>query len=56
MEKKSINLLNVGTKAQSKSEMYRALTVEGGFYLPPLKETTMEFISDVAIGDKKVHC
>ena len=28
-------LTEIGTKAQSKSEMYRALTVEAQYYLPP---------------------
>ena len=54
MESEQINLLKVGTKAQSKYELYRALVVEGGMYLPPEKETSMFFISQIVIGDKKV--
>ena len=54
MEKKSIYFLSIDTKAQSKSEMYRALTIEGEFYLPLQNETTMQFISGIAFGEKKV--
>ena len=49
-----INLLKVGNSAKSKHELYRLLTVEGGMYLPPEKETGMDFISEISIGDKKV--
>ena len=51
---KKINFLEVGIKAQSKNELYRIPTVEGGMYLPPEKEATMEFISDIAFYRKKV--
>ena len=34
--------------------VYRALVVEGGMYLPPEKETPMMFISQIAVGDKRV--
>ena len=54
MEKSHINLAEVGVKAQSKSEIYRALVVEGSLYLPPQKEASMMFISQIAIGEKKV--
>ena len=54
MEQAELNLLFVGSKAQSKGELYRALTVEGGLYLPPQKECPMLFISQIAIHDKKV--
>ena len=44
---KCINILQVGTKAQSKKEIYRILVVEGGLYLPPEKEISMLFISQI---------
>ena len=49
-----INFKEIGFKAQSKSEVYRALTVGGGYFLPPYKETSMLFISQIATGEKKV--
>ena len=49
---KQINLIHVGTKVQSKSELYRALVVEGGLYLSPQKETSMLFISQICVQDK----
>ena len=54
MDKSYLSILDVGTKAQSKSELNRALVVEGGLYLPPMKEATMLFVSQIAAGDKKV--
>ena len=54
MEKICLNILDVGARAQSKSELYRILVVEGGLYLPPVKETTMLFVSQIAAGDKRV--
>jgi hypothetical protein len=32
-----VNLLEVGGKAQSKADLYKILTCEGGLYLPPYK-------------------
>ena len=49
-----INFLEIGNNAKSKYEIYRILTVEGGMYLPPEKECSMTFISEIWIGDKKV--
>ena len=54
MEKSHINLAEFGVSAQSKSEIYRALVVEGSLYLTPQKEASMMFISQIAIGEKKV--
>ena len=42
-----INLLEIGNNAKSKYEIYRILTVEGGMYLPPEKECSMTFISEI---------
>ena len=33
-----VNLLELGSKARSKSELYRLLTHEANLYLPPYKE------------------
>ena len=35
MDSTRINLLELGCKSQSKSELYRLLIVEGGMHLPP---------------------
>ena len=54
MEGENLNLLEVGSKAQNKSELHRIFVAEEGYYLAPEKETSMLFISKIAIGDKKV--
>ena len=55
MERTKVKILEVGTKAQSKNELYRLLTVEGGMHLPPQEQTNMKFISDIAFGEKSVR-
>ena len=50
-----INLLEVENVAKIKHEIYRILTVEGGMYLPPEKECSISFISEIWIGDKKIR-
>ena len=50
----AINVSQLGTKAKSKSEMYRILTVEAKIYLPPQKECSIYFIRDIFHGRKKV--
>ena len=54
MDQINLNLQEIGLKAKSKTEIYRILTVEGELCLPPQKETNMQFISDIIVGDKKV--
>ena len=49
-----INLKEIGVRAQSKAEIYRTLVTEGELFLPPIKETSMLFVSQLAIGEKKV--
>ena len=51
----SINLNNLGMKAQTKNEMYRFLTVEAEMYLPPQKKTSMYFVRDILQNRKKVR-
>ena len=50
----TINVSQLGTKAKSKNEMYRILTVEAKIYLPPKKECSIYFIRDIFHGRKKV--
>ena len=54
MEKSEINLNLLGTKAQTKNELYRLLTVEAKLYLPPQKETSIYFVRGIINGRKKV--
>ena len=42
-------------KMKSKLDIYRILTKEGQFFLPPFNECTMDFIGDVIQGKKKVR-
>ena len=55
MESSEINFNLIGTKAQTKNELYRQLTVETKLYLPPQKETSIYFIRGIIIGRKKVR-
>ena len=47
MESTRINLLDVGMKARSKSEIYKILTIKDGLFLMNIKECGMAFISDI---------
>jgi hypothetical protein len=47
MEYREINLMQVGTKVQSKSELYRAFVAEGDLYFPPEKESSILFLSQI---------
>jgi hypothetical protein len=51
-ENVTVNLLSLAEKAQSKWELYNLLTVEGDLYLPPYKECTVLFITDIIHGKK----
>ena len=50
----TINLLDLGFKVRSKSELYKLLTSEANLYLPPYKEWSIEFITDYLEGRKSV--
>jgi hypothetical protein len=39
---------------KSKHEIYRILSIEGQFYLPPFDECTVDFLRDVFSGKKLV--
>ena len=49
-----LNLLDLGTKALSKSEVYKLLTSEADLYFPPYKEWSIDFITAYLQGSKKV--
>ena len=55
MEKVNLNLIDVGGKARSKSELYKLLTVEGHLYLPPYKFCSVDFMADIIEGKRKVN-
>ena len=50
MERTSFNIGELGLKAKTKYKIYRLLTVEGQFYLPPVAETSIEFIGEIVRG------
>ena len=47
MECSAFNLFELGSKAQSKLELYRLLVVEGGIYLPSKDQCSMDFVGDI---------
>ena len=49
-----VNLNILGTKAQTKVEMYRLLTVDCGLYLLPQREASIYFIKDITEQRKRV--
>lgn len=51
----TINLKELGVKAQSKIEVYNLLIGEGNFYLPPPKETPYKFLAQICRGEKLVR-
>jgi hypothetical protein len=53
-ERVEINLLSLAAKAQSKYELYKLLTVEADYYLPPYKECSIEFIAEILNERKQV--
>ena len=54
MNLEAINLNILGTKAQSKVEMYRLLTVDANLFLPPQRDTSIYFIRDIIENRRKV--
>ena len=54
MEKRDLNLSLLGSKAQTKNELYRILTVDAKLYLPHQQETSIYFIRGILNGKKKV--
>ena len=54
MDSKKLNILALGTKFQSKNEMYRFLTTEVDMHLPPQKECSIYFVRDILDRTKNV--
>ena len=54
MEKSEINLSLLGSKVQTKNELYRILTIDAKLYLPPQKETSIYFIRGILNGKKRI--
>jgi hypothetical protein len=54
MEKESINLNEMASKCQTKSDLYEIMKCEGSLYLLPYKYCTVDFIADILEGKKKV--
>lgn len=52
MEKSELNLKEAGLKARSKGEIYRLFVTEGNIYLPPMRDTSHYFLSQIAKGEK----
>ena len=55
MDLRAVNLNILGTKAQSKVEMYRLLNVDWNLFLPPQREASIYFIRDILEQRKKVR-
>ena len=54
IEKATLNLIEVGGKARSKSELYKLFTFDGHLYLPPYKYCFVDFMADIIEGKRKV--
>ena len=54
MENNKLNIIALGTKFQSKNEMYRFLITEVDMHLPPQKECSIYFVRDILSETKKV--
>ena len=47
-----LNMKTIEMKYRSKKEMYDILTIQGGFYLPPITQTSSDFIYDMMTVNK----
>ena len=54
MDQREFTVHEFGIVSQSKKEVYDVLTVEGGYYLPPIELANDDYISDILSGDKIV--
>ena len=54
MNQKDFTVKEFGIVSQSKKEVYGVLTVEGGYYLPPIEQANADYISDILKGDKLI--
>ena len=55
MNQATVNLNILGTKAKTKVELYRFLTVEAKLYLPPQREASIFFIRDIISSVKNIY-
>ena len=53
MNTTSVNILAIGVKAKSKNEMYRALTIGDGLYLPPKKKRRWSLSQTYVLNAKR---
>ena len=54
MNQREFTVLEFGIVSQSKKEVYDVLTVEGGYFLPPIEQANADYISDILSGNKIV--
>lgn len=54
MDSSEVNVNYLATKAQSKGEIYRLLTVDANLYLPPQREASIYFVRQILSQEKKV--
>ena len=54
MEERPFTVNEFGVVARSKREAYDLLSIKGGYYLPPIEQAKVDYISDILSGDKKV--
>ena len=52
MNQKDFTVKEFRIVSQSKKEVYDVLTIEGGYYLPPIEQANADYISDILSGDK----
>jgi hypothetical protein len=49
-----IPLKNLKNLVRTKQELYNLFKQEGGYYLPPISKTPLQFLKDVLIGKKEL--
>ena len=52
MNQREFTVHEFGIVSQSKKEAYDVLTVEGGYFLPPIEQANADYISDILSSDK----
>lgn len=48
-----INWKEVSVHVRSKREVYQLMSLQGGYYLPPIEQTNRDYIHDIITGKKK---
>ena len=54
MDVEPVNLNTIGVKAKSKAEIYRTLVTEGKLYIMSQRECSLDFLSEICLGRKKL--